>query len=299
MISFSKKIYYLFALLVCSLLIAYQSIIIVPEGHTALLTNAQSQYFVIKPGLHFKFPFLAQDMLLDNRMQTLVFQASDYSTLQAKPAIDYYINWYISNPVRYYQKTKNNLQQVNLLITQQINTLLHDEHANTKFSDIILHGSIQQLNSLITSANQQFKSLGISIVDIGFKQLQLSTAANDVLLKNMSMEQETNAITQRNNGKINAEMIHTNADNSVSLILEKAKEQAAKIRGIGDAEAAKIYNQAYLKNPEFAAFYLNLQAYQKGFNQSMNNFLVLNAKDGLLDLSNIHSSTSTHLKLKT
>ncbi|MGA7536151.1 MAG: hypothetical protein WBV88_02300, partial [Candidatus Rickettsiella isopodorum] len=95
------------------------------------------------------------------------------------------------------------------------------------------------------------------------------------LLNSMSTEQENSAITQRAEGKAHAELIRANADNSVSLILAKAKEEAAQIRAQGDAEAAKIYNKAYNKNPEFAAFYLNLQAYQQGFNQTP----LLNTKD--------------------
>ncbi len=99
-----------------------------------------------------------------------------------------------------------------------------------------------------------------------------------------TLEQEQIALKQRAAGKANAETIRTQADNAATLQLAQAKGEAALIRGQGDAEAAKIYNAAYQKNPQFAAFYLKLEAYRKGFTQasSTNNFLILNTKDDAL-----------------
>lgn len=309
MIRIRKKIPYLFGFLVVLLLIVYQSAIIVPEGHSALLLqsnklvrNTQGQHFVLKPGLHFKIPFLVQSLLLDHRLQTLTFKESAYSRLAGQPiAVDYYANWRIDNPAAYYQHTQNNLSQANLLILKQITALFQDkQQASTPFSERILHGSATQLNTVISTANKSLNAVGIRIVDIGFKQMQLSAEANAVLLNNMSTEQENMAVAQRANGKANAELIHVTADNSVSLLLAKAEEEAAKIRATGEAEAAKLYNQAYHKNPEFASFYLNLQAYQNGFTpSSMDNFLVLNAKNDLLNnLTNARHTTGKAFKLK-
>lgn len=307
MIIIRKKIHLLLGFLVCLLFILYQSATIVPEGHSGLLlsaekltNNAQGQDLVLKPGLHFKIPFLMRQILLDTRLQTLFFsEISDANNLQDNPInIDYYASWRISDPVRYYEQTKNNLQEIKLLISQQINSLFNDKATHPSFSQLLLHGSPTQIASILATANRQLKTAGIKLTSIGFKQLHLSADANTRLLNGMSSEQENIAIAQRAEGKANAELIRANADNSVSLILAKAKEEAAKIRAQGDADAAKIYNQAYTKNPEFAAFYLNLEAYQEGFNQSSatNNFLLLNTKNEHIKLEKINSHKS-QLKL--
>jgi membrane protease subunit HflC len=301
MIAIRKKNHLLFGFLICLLFIIYQSATIVPEGHTGLLTaenltsKAQTPH-ILKPGLHFKIPYFTQPILLDNRLQTLTF--SESSSQDNPVMIDYYVNWHISDPAAYYQHTKNNLQQIKLLITQQMSALFHDKQSNLPLSEIILHGSTQ-LNSVITAANKQLQIAGIRIDDIGFKQLQLSADVNARLLDNMSTEQENRAIAQRAEGKINAQLIRAKADNSVNLILAQANEEAAQILAEGDAEAAKIYNKAYNKNPAFAAFYIDLLAYQKGFNQSsaLNNFLVLST-DEMLKLENFHAN-KTKFKLKT
>lgn len=293
MIILRKKLHLILGFLVCLLFIVYQSIIIVPEGHTGLLLtkekfnhNTQEASTIFKPGLHFTILFL-RPILLDDRLQTLTFSETtndEKNNSSEKPiTIDYFANWRISDPRRYYQQTKNNFQQIKLLIRQRIATLFNTQENPIPISKLILHGSSTQLNSFLSAANKQLKSAGIKLTNIGFKQLHLSAESNAQLLNSMSTEQENIAAMLRVEGKANADLIHANADNSVKLILAKAKEQAAQIRAQGDAEAAKIYNQAYSKNPEFAAFYLTLQAYQQGFNQSsMSNFLLLNTKSDQL-----------------
>jgi modulator of FtsH protease HflC len=274
MIILRKKIHLLLGFLICLLFIFYQSVTIVPEGHSGLLlsaekltNNAPGQDLVLKRGLHFKIPFLMQSILLDNRLQTLFFsEPSDVNSSQDKSIIDYYASWRISDPVRYYEQTKNNLQQIKLLISQQITTFFNDKETPMSFSQLVLHGSATQIDSVLSAVNKQLKTAGIKLSSIGFKQLHLSTDDYARLLNRMSTEQENIAIALRAEGKANAELIRANADNSVSLILAKAKEEAAKIRAQGDAEAAKIYNQAYKHDPKFAAFYLNLETSQQGLN---------------------------------
>lgn len=303
MIILRKKIHLILGFLVCILFILYQSATIVPEGQTGLLLSQEKltpySDSILKPGLHFIIPFLMRPILLDNRLQTLVFSETSAEDNSPKKSItkEYFANWHISDPVRYYQQTKNNFQQIKLLISQQITTLFNDKKTPIPFSQLILNGSPQQIDSVLSVVNKQLKTVGIKLTTIGFKQLDLSADTNARILDNMSIEQENIAIAQRALGKANAELIRANADSSASLILAKAKEQAAKIRAQGDAEAAKIYNQAYNKNPEFAVFYLNLEAYQQGLNpSSMHNFLLLNTKDEHFKLEKTHVNKS---KLKS
>lgn len=299
MIILRKKIHLILCFLVCILFILYQSATIVSEGQTGLLLSEEKltpySASILKPGLHFIIPFLMRPILLDNRLQTLAFSETNAEDNSPKKSItnEYFANWRISDPVRYYQQTKNNFQQTKLLITQQISTLFNDKKTPVPFSQLILNESPQQIDSVLSVVNKQLKTVGIKIITIGFKQLDLSADANARILDNMSIEQENIAIAQHAQGKANAELIRAKADSSASLILAKAKEQAAKIRAQGDAEAAKIYNQAYNKNPEFAAFYLNLEAYQQGLNpSSMNNFLLLTTKDEHFKLEKAHINKS-------
>ncbi|MDQ8040134.1 MAG: protease modulator HflC [Rickettsiella sp.] len=294
--SFAKnKISLLIGFLICFLFIIYNSVYTVSEGHIKLLsrsinlekTNPQS-ITLAEAGLHVKLPFFEQTIPLDMRLHSFSFKKSNILTADGHPlVIDYYTKWHIVNPSLYYLKTRNNTQEVQHQLSQQINTLLQSTYAHNSLNNVVNDEKISILNTVLTKINIQTKSLGITVVDIGFKSIVFPNEANSTLLKNMRAEQERVALQQRVIGKANAENIRALADNQATLLLAKAKEEAAIIRGQGDAIAAKIYSDAYHKNPQFAAFYLNLETFRKGFTQSTSNtnFLVLNTKDELFNIA--------------
>lgn len=274
--------------LIATLFLSYQSVYTVAEGHTALLEKnnaANSALQQIEPGLHIALPFFVRPEQIDLRLRSVSFTKSDLLTSDGHPLlIDYYVKWKIIDPILYYQQTHNDTQQTQQHLTQLINTLLQNECARNTLNTLISNPNAAT-QTLQIQANQQLKTRGISLVDIGFKSIDFPPEANSTLLEKRRLEQTQIALEQRAMGKANAESIHLKADNEAALELAKATEEAALIRGQGDAEAAKIYSAAYQKNPQFAAFYLNLEAYRKGFTQSSinNNFLVLNTNDGLFN----------------
>lgn len=298
--SFAKnKIILIFSFLICALFTVYNSVYTVPEGYMALLSPSSSKktnhsFSLQGPGLHFKIPFFIQSIPIDTRLQSFSFKNSTLLTADKYPlVIDYYVKWHVTDPALYYLKTGNDTQQIHQRLTQEINTLLQVEYTHNTLNDIINSKQASILNTLLTQTNIQSKALGITLIDIGFKSIDFPSEASTNLLKNMRTQQARIALEQLAIGKANAENIRIKADNQASLLLAKAKEEAAIIRSQGDATAAKIYSDAYLKNPQFAAFYLNLEAYRQGFTQSAanNNFLVLNTRDGFSSTKKGVSST--------
>lgn len=274
--------------LIAILFLSYQSVYTVMEGHTALLEKtklANSELYQAGPGLHFTLPFFVRPEQIDLRIRSISFTKSNLLTADGHPLlIDYYTKWKIINPILYYQQTHNDTQQTQQRLAQIINTLLQNECAHNTLNTMISSPNAST-EVIQAQANQQLKTLGISLLDIGFKSIDFPPEANNTLLEHRRLEQTQIALEQRAMGKANAESIRLKADNEAALELAKATEEAALIRGQGDAEAAKIYTAAYQKNPQFATFYLNLEAYRKGFTQSStnNNFLVLNTKDSFFN----------------
>ncbi len=280
--SFTKnKIILILGFLICTLFIIYNSVYTVLEGHTAVLSRANTlaKTNLFGPGLHFKPPFFVQSIPIDMRLQSFSFKKANVLTTGEHPlVIDYYVKWQVTNPTLYYLKTGNNTQQTQQRLAQAINTLLQKEYTQPTSNNTVD-------NTLLMQTNTRSKVFGITVVDMGFKSINVPLEADTSLIKNMRAEQTRIAIEQRAIGKANAISIREKADNQASLLLAKAKEEAAIIRGQGDAIASKIYSEAYRKNPQFAAFYLKLETYRKGFAQSplSNNFLVLNTQNGFFN----------------
>ena len=81
----------------------------------------------------------------------------------------------------------------------------------------------------------------------------------------MKSERARVANELRSTGAAESEKIRADADRQRTVILADAYRQAEAIRGEGDAKAARIYADAFGKNPEFYKFMRSLEAYKESF----------------------------------
>jgi membrane protease subunit HflC len=267
------------------LMIVYASAYTVNEGQQALLLrlgniqtdSATGKAYIKGPGLHFKMPFLMQAKIFDTRLQTLDIKSSRIMTAEQKDVlVDYYVKWRISNLALYYTRTGGNPRQADLLLEQQINDSLRAEFGRRKINEVISDDRVNIMDTLNKQANSNAQKLGLDVIDVRIKRIDLPTEVSTAVFDRMRAERERVATEHRSTGKANAEAIRAKADANVTIMIATAKEEAAKIRSEGDALAAKIYSEAYDKNPKFFAFYRSLDAYRKVFDKNNpNNILVL------------------------
>jgi membrane protease subunit HflC len=118
------------------------------------------------------------------------------------------------------------------------------------------------------------KELGIEVIDIRIKRIDLPQDVSDSVFDRMNTERDRVAREYRAQGNKEAESLRAEADREREVILANADGEAERIRGEGDAKAAEIYAKAYSKNPEFYTFYRSLLAYKEAF-ANKNDVLVL------------------------
>lgn len=255
---------------------------LVYEGQQALLlrlgnieTNKNGTAIIKGPGLHFKTPFIVTAKIFDARIQTLDIKSSRIMTAEQKDVIvDYYVKWRISNPALFYTRTGGDYRQADLLLEQQLNDSLRAEFGRRKINEVISDDRTNIMDALNKQADLNAQKLGIVIIDVRIKRIDLPTEVSTAVFERMRAERERVATEHRSTGKANAEAIRAQADANVTIAVAKAKEEAARIRAQGDSEAARIYSDTYNKNPQFFAFYRSLEAYKKVFDKD-NNVMVL------------------------
>jgi membrane protease subunit HflC len=81
----------------------------------------------------------------------------------------------------------------------------------------------------------------------------------------MDSERKRAANELRSTGSGEAEKIRADAERQREITLAEAYRDAQKIKGEGDATAARIYAQAFTRNPEFYSFYRSMEAYRNSF----------------------------------
>ncbi|AKC59668.1 protease modulator HflC [Blochmannia endosymbiont of Polyrhachis (Hedomyrma) turneri] len=140
-----------------------------------------------------------------------------------------------------------------------------------------LNGSSVYSSSLSINPNSM-AALGIKIVDVRIKQINLPTEVSDAIYQRMRAEREAVARRHRSQGQEEAEKLRAAADYEVTKILSEAKRESLIIRGEADAETAKLYASVFSVDPNFYAFLRTLRAYENSFMGANNDVLVLNSE---------------------
>lgn len=264
------------------LILLYGSIFTVHEGQAALLlrlgkieVDQKGTAIIDYPGLHFKLPILNQVWKFTTRLQTLDIKSSRIVTAEKKDVIvDYYVKWRIQSPALYYTRTGGNTKQAQLLLEQQLNDGLRAEFGRRTITEVIADDRADIMLNLNNKANQSAKTLGLQIVDVRIKRIDLPMEVSTAIFERMRAERGRIASEHRAQGKATAEAIRANADAEATITLAKANADGRQIRGEGDAIAAQIYAAAYLKDASFYKFYRSLMTYKRAFS-SKQDILVL------------------------
>jgi membrane protease subunit HflC len=264
-------------LLVVAAVVAYLSTYIVDETEVAVKFQlgriVESE---IGPGLHFKYPFVQTVRKFDDRIRTLDEQPSRFLTAEQKNVIvDSFVKWRIGDAARFYITVGGDPAQANQRLGEIIRSGLRNEFGKRNIQEVI-SGERSQIMSLLTAqAAKAAESLGIQIVDVRVRRIDLPNDVSESIYRRMATERQQVAQSFRARGAEASERIRADADRQRTVILANAYRDAERLRGEGDASAAQIYAQAFTRDQDFFTFYRSLAAYRQSFD----------SKDDLLLLS--------------
>lgn len=256
-------------------MLASGSLFAVKEGERAIVIqfgkvqrdDATGDTKVFEPGLHFKLPFIDSVRVLDARIQTLDGSPDRFVTSEKKDLIvDSYVKWRIKDFARYYLSTGGNKLQAEALLKQKVNNGLRSEFGTRTIAQIVSGERSALMNQAMEQASTSSDELGIEIVDVRVKQINLPTEVSNSIFQRMRAERAAVAREHRSEGQEQAEVIKANIDAKVTVMLADAERNARQLRGEGDAIAAQIYADAYSKNADFYSFLRSMDAYKQSFN---------------------------------
>ncbi len=250
------------------LVVGYNSVYIVKETERAvLLTFGKLDTANIDPGLDFKWPLVQEVRKFDARVLTFDAQPERFLTVEKKGMIvDSYAKWRVRDVNTYYTSTNGEETRAERLLAQRINEGLRNQFAQRSLLEVVSGERDELMVDLITSLNEFTNtSLGIEVVDVRVKRIELPEDVSESVFSRMSSEREREAQEHRAKGKEQAEVIRADADRQQLVIEAEAYRDAELIRGEGDAKATAIYAQAYNKDPEFYSFLRSLNAYKQTF----------------------------------
>lgn len=233
----------------------------------------------VKPGLHMKIPYVNSVRKFDARLMTLDSTTSRFLTLEKKALmVDSYAKWRVDDAERFYTATSGMKQIADERLARRLEAALRDQFGKRTLHESV-SGQRDELMGMVTNSLNRAaqQELGIEVVDVRVKAIDLPREVNRSVFERMSSEREREAREHRAKGKELAEGIRADADRQRRVLLAEAFREAEELRGDGDAQAAAIYAAAYGQDSEFYSFHRSLQAYRDSF-ASKEDVLVLDPK---------------------
>lgn len=222
----------------------------------------------ILPGIHFKLPLVQNVLKFDRRILSLDGQPERYLTSEKKDVnVDFFVKWRIEDVRRYYQATAGNEINAQQRLSPMVKEAIRNEIIQRTLKEVVGGERTNLAERFVEAANPGAQSLGVTIVDIRIKRIDLPEDGQVIasVFDRMRAERLRVASQLRAQGTEQSETIRSNADRERVIEVAEAERDAQRLRGEGDAIAAETYAKAYQESAEFYAFYRSLETYRKGF----------------------------------
>lgn len=260
------------ALAFTALLIVTNAFFIVDQREKVVLFEVgklKGQHFT--PGLHLKIPFYHTVRRFDGRILTLDNQTENFLTVEKKNVeVDFYVKWRILDAANYYRATGGQEINASDRLSSILNRGLRDQFGNRTIQQAVADERDAIVQEVEKDAASKVKDLGIEVVDIRIKSINLPKNVSESVYERMRAERTGVASDLRARGAEDAEKIRAEADRTGQVTLANAYKKAETLKGEGDARAAEIYAKAYGQDPEFYNFYRSLNVYRDSFGGGQN-----------------------------
>ncbi|KQY51813.1 protease modulator HflC [Lysobacter sp. Root494] len=273
------------AIAVSVLLAFLGSVFVVREGHSAIVFRLGTIVRTdVGPGLHFKVPLVESARVFDRRLLVLPAESERYLTQDKQDvSVDFFALGQIENLQAFFRATGGSEDVAVQRVAPIIRDSLRNEINARTLQEVVSGDRTTVIGRQLKAINQGAQTLGIKIVDIRIKRIELPQDSNVVgsVYDQMRSQRKQVASQLRAEGVEQAQTIRAQADRERAVILAEAERDAQKLRGEGDAEATRLYAQAANKDPSFYAFQRSLEAYRASFSDGQS-VIVLDRDDPFL-----------------
>jgi len=239
----------------------------VDQRQQAMVLQFGNPKRVVKvPGLHFKLPWESVTQF-DRRLLVQDAPPNEVITKDKKTIlVDAYTRWIIVDPLKVYQVARNE-NGVASRMEDVIRSKIRNVLGRHTLLEIVSGGEnatlrTKLMRTITSKADSNVQNMGIRIMDVRIKRADLPPENSDAVFKRMKAERQRIAKQYRSEGEEAAKEIRAEADKQRRILLADAYKQSEIIRGKADAKIARVYAQAYNKDPKFYAFTRSLQAYR-------------------------------------
>jgi len=268
-------------------------IYIISETEQVVITQFGEYKRVEKEaGLHFKKPIVEKANYFDKRLLEWDGKATQVPTLEKRLIwVDTFARWRIDDPLKFFQTVKDEDTAhsrldgiIDSAVRNQISNHLLIEAIRSSNRPMLITVSIEGervdelqnvekgrdklTQQILAEATSSAQGLGIKLVDIRIKRINYVEEVRRAAYERMIVERKQIAAKYRSEGEGRMMEIQGQKEQEEKEILSEAYKQTQDIMGKADAQAIKIYAEAYSKDPEFYSFLKTLESYEKNLEKA-------------------------------
>lgn len=270
-----NKIYISIISAFVSLLVLVNSFFVVNQKEIGVVLQfGEALRIIDEAGLNFKIPFIQNVKLLDKRILHVIAEEKELTASDEKRVIvDAYAKYKIVDPIKFI-KTVYDYSGANLRLNKILESAMRTVIGRYPLNTLLTEERSSLMLQIKELSHQEVVTYGIRIIDVRILKSDLPAENSAAIYQRMQTEREKEAKQIRAEGEEESAKIKSKADRESKVILADAYMTAQKIKGQGDGEATRLYNNTYSKDPNFYKFYRSLIAYKNSLNKDNTQFVI-------------------------
>lgn len=246
------------------LLIVLALVVVIGAAGSFVITE-QNKYTIIRQfgkvvdirdqaGISMKIPFVQEQQTLPKTVLLYDLPVSDVITKDKKTMVaDSFVLWRIQDPQKFIQTLNSSVSNAE----SRLSTLVYNAMKNTisgMNQTEVISGRDGELAAAIKAGVTGLDQYGIELIAVETKRLDLPDDNKEAVYQRMISERNNIAAQYTAEGESEAQMIRSETDKEVDIMISQAKAQAEVLEAEGEAEYMRILSDAY-SNSDKADFY--------------------------------------------
>lgn len=227
-----------------------------------LLEFGEPQAVITEPGLYFKIPFVQNVVYFDKRILDYDVPKQEIIVSdQKRLVVDNFARYRIVDALKFYQ-TVGTEEVGRSRLGAILNARAREVLGKVPLITVVSGERATLMDQITDLVNRESKGFGVDVVDVRIRRADLPQENSQAIYRRMQTEREREAKENRARGAEVAQRVRASADRERTVIVAEANREAQIIRGQGDADAVRIFAEAFGKDPDFFAFYRTMEAYR-------------------------------------
>lgn len=271
--------------------------------NSSLIVTRSNEYSVIRqfgrvagirsePGISFKLPLIQTVDKMPNTVLLYDLPVSDVITQDKKTMVaDSFILWKITDPQRFIQTLNGSVANAESRLSNLVYNSMKNTISGMTQAEVISGRNGALAEAIREGVGESLDAYGVELIAVETKHLDLPDDNKEAVYQRMISERNNIAASYTAQGESDAQMIRSETDKEVQIMLSAAEADAEKLAGEGEAEYMRILSAAYADpaKAEFYSFVRSLDAARASLEGSGNNVLFLDRTSPLAEIFYNHA----------